>query len=116
MTNEQSFQEWCVVELMGHQRIAGYVTEQTIAGANLLRVDVPAGAGEPPMTRFFGPAAIYSITPVTENVARRAAAYLIRPPVQRWELPAPDRDAAEVAAEDDADEADGFPADNWDGG
>lgn len=36
------FESWCIVELFGHQRIAGLVTEQTIGGCNFVRVDVPA--------------------------------------------------------------------------
>lgn len=30
---------WFIVELMGHRRLAGYVTEQTIAGAGFLPAD-----------------------------------------------------------------------------
>ena len=35
----------CVLDLMGHRRLAGYVSEQEIAGAGMLRIDVPAEAG-----------------------------------------------------------------------
>jgi hypothetical protein len=40
---------WAVLELMGHRRIAGRITEVTIGGAGFLRIDVPSpcagGAG-----------------------------------------------------------------------
>ena len=40
--SEQKFEGFAIVELMGRNVIAGYVSEQVIAGAALLRVDVPA--------------------------------------------------------------------------
>ena len=86
--DERRFEEWAVVELMGHQRIAGKTTEQTIAGAALLRVDVPAVDGQAAFTRFFGPSAIYSIIPTTEQIARRVAASLRAVPISRFDLPA----------------------------
>lgn len=32
---------WAIVELFGHARIAGRVTEQVIAGQGFIRADVP---------------------------------------------------------------------------
>lgn len=45
--DEQSakFEGWCVLELMGHRRLGGYVREQEIAGQGFLRIDVPAPTG-----------------------------------------------------------------------
>ena len=31
---------WCIVELMGHRKLAGLCTEQVIAGNTMLRIDV----------------------------------------------------------------------------
>jgi len=96
--NEQqtSITGWGVVELMGHNVVAGEVSEQTIAGAAFLRVDVPEVDGQRPFTKFFGGAAIYAITPTDEATAREAAARLTVRPVNTWvvpdirrELPAP---------------------------
>lgn len=42
---EAKFDLWCIVELFGHNRIAGRCTEQNVAGVNMLRVDVPATSG-----------------------------------------------------------------------
>ena len=39
---EKAFEQWAIVEIFGHQRIAGKVTEQTIGGCSFVRVDVPA--------------------------------------------------------------------------
>lgn len=87
-TTKESFADWCIIELMGHQRIAGYVTEETIAGAALLRVDVPECPGHTAYTRYIGSSAVYALTPVSEEVARAAAASFRPRPVDRWELPA----------------------------
>lgn len=32
---------WTILELMGHRRLSGYVTEVEVAGAGMLRLDVP---------------------------------------------------------------------------
>lgn len=67
---------WAVVEIMGHKRIAGRVTEEPIAGTNMLRIDVPEVDGRPAYTVYHGGSAIYGITPCSEELARRAAADL----------------------------------------
>lgn len=86
--NQQKFNEWAKVELFGHQVIVGRVTEATLAGGALLRVDVPAlGKELPAFTRFYGPSAIYSISPISEATARGLLAHYRHEPVQRFELP-----------------------------
>ena len=61
-----SFEHHCIIELMGHQRIAGLVTEEEIAGQPFIRVDIPAVDGIAAFTKFYSPNAIYCITPVEE--------------------------------------------------
>jgi len=87
---------WGIVELFGHNVIAGEICEETHAGTAFLRVDVPEVNGSPGFTKFFGGAAIYAITPTDEATARQAAARLAVRPVTVWvvpdgrrELPAP---------------------------
>jgi hypothetical protein len=79
---------WCIMELMGHRRLAGYVTEQEIAGSGFIRIDVPAEGEEVAAVQFYAPASVYAITPTTEDVARKVAAQSRPAPVSRWELPA----------------------------
>jgi hypothetical protein len=98
-----SFNEWCLVELFGHQKIVGKVTEATLAGGTFLRVDVPPFDGDPGFTRFFGPSAIYSINPIAEDVARGLMERYRNEPVSRYELP---------QIEDKSD--DGYPHENED--
>jgi len=84
----EKFDCWCLVELFGHQKIAGKVTESTLAGGAFVRVDVPAVDGEKAFTRFFGPSAIYSINPTTEEIVMAAVSSNYRnAPVSRYELP-----------------------------
>jgi len=83
----EPLQGWFIVELMGHRRLAGRVTEQTIAGVGFLRVDVPGVGDEPIATQFFLPTAIYALTPTTEAMARRVAEASRVEPVKEWELP-----------------------------
>jgi len=118
----QSFNTWAIVEVMGHKRFAGYVTEQTFGVATLIRVDVPetqqperrswqgvrAARTTAAYSKLIGVGSIYCITPCTEEVARRVAAVIeadndpipVAIPEDR-RLPAPTGVGA--AAEDDAD-------------
>lgn len=84
---KQPFEEWALIELFGHQKIVGKVTEASLAGGAFLRVDVPAFNGAKAFTRFYGPGAIYSINPVTEEIARGLMEQYRNEPVSRFELP-----------------------------
>jgi len=75
---KEHFEEWAVIDLFGHQKIAGRVSEQQIGGASFIRVDVPAAGESKPFTKLFGPAAIYSIT-ITDEITAKAAAGCCRP-------------------------------------
>jgi hypothetical protein len=83
------FEGWCILELLGHRRLAGYVREVELAGVGMLRIDVPGEDGRPVATQFYGPSSLYALTPTTEEIARAVAARSRPEPVQRWELPAP---------------------------
>ena len=87
MEEKTAFNEWALVELFGHQKIVGKVSETSLAGGAFLRVDVPALGDSPAFTRFYGPGAIYSINPVTEDIARGLMTRYRNEPVSRYELP-----------------------------
>ena len=89
---------WVILELMGHRRLAGTMTEVELAGGKFLRLDSPGPDGVY-ATQFYAPAAVYCITPTTEEIARNVAASSQPAPVQRWELPA--LDARPLIATDD---------------
>ena len=84
----EAFQSWAVVELMGHRRMAGLVTEQELFGVGMLRIDVP-GADDAMTTQFYSPSALYCLTPVTEHVARAYAAKNYMRPISTFDLALP---------------------------
>lgn len=88
MSEEQNgdFGSWAVVELMGHVKLAGYVTEEERFGVKMGRIDVPGADGQTIVTQYFSGASVYRITPVTEEVARAVAAGNQPQPVTRWDL------------------------------
>jgi len=111
----QSFDSFCIVELMGRQVIAGRVTEQTIGGCALLRVDIPEVDGTPAFTKFYGASSIYCLTPCDEATARAAVAGLRPKPVNVYQLNLPPGIAADqpLKGEDwdpDEDHQDDDPA------
>ena len=50
-------------------------------------VDVPAIGEQKAFTRFYGPSAIYSMSPTTKEIAVAVATHHMNVPVQRYELP-----------------------------
>lgn len=83
----ESFEQWAILELMGHVKLAGRVTEEEHFGAKLGRIDIPNGEGF--TTQYFSGGSIYRLTPTTEEIARGVAQRNQPEPVHRWELPAP---------------------------
>jgi hypothetical protein len=102
---------WCIIELFGHNKIAGYVTTAIIGTSGMLRVDVPEVDGAPAYTRFYGPGAVYSLTLVTEDLAK-AALREIRPAAVTVYIPRQlprGRSDAEDVYEDPAYDVDVLP-------
>lgn len=85
MNQESNFKQWCLVELFGHQKIAGLCSEQNIAGTNMLRVDVPETEKQPAFTKYFGSAAIYAINPIDETTCKSFAEGIQAAPVSPWQ-------------------------------
>lgn len=80
----EKFEQWANVELMGHQRVVGRCSEELIAGSQMLRVDIPDG--ESFSTRYYGASAIYCLTVISEDVARRICSRLTQTPSFAWGL------------------------------
>lgn len=119
MSNQDKFDSWAVVELFGHQQIAGRVTEETIGGCSFLRVDVPdqpalparsyyaASEALPAYTRFFGQGAIYALNPCTESAARGVAARIRAQPAIPYDPPKPAQPALPDHSEHDDQDGSG---------
>lgn len=112
--------QFAIVELFGHGRIAGQISEQTFGGAELVRVDVPAVTYKdteyvdgqrrertvtiPAHTRSFGARAIYGISWCDEAAAILAAHSIRDRPVTSYAL----RSAFEALASGEKRELLGF--------
>jgi hypothetical protein len=97
----EAFESWAIVELFGHQRVAGCVSEQQLAGTTFLRVDVPETDSAEPYTRYYGAGSIYSVTPVSEEIARTAAEHsFVWVPVRKEHAALPAGDAEEEFDDD----------------
>lgn len=80
----ERFEEWAIIDLFGHQKIAGRVSEQQVGGSSFVRVDVPQIKEQAPFTKLFGAGAIYAITITDEETAKVAASYYAPEPMDRW--------------------------------
>jgi hypothetical protein len=98
MGESKSFEGWCILELMGHRRLGGHVTEVTIGGASFLRIDIPC---DPPATQYYPPSSLYCLTPCGEAEARAVAASNAPRPVERWEMAEPVPQLTQAPPHDD---------------
>lgn len=92
MTDQvQAFEAWALVEIFGHSRLAGKVTEQSVGGCNFVRVDVPEvearGVKIPAFTQLLGEKSIFRLTLCTEETARKAAVAWQAAPFVAFEAP-----------------------------
>lgn len=88
----ESLETWAILEIMGHQKFAGFLTEATIAGSAFVRIDVPKvtlkdGRILPPFTKLFGPSSIYAMTPCTEETALAWVSQLRQRAFSEYEAP-----------------------------
>jgi len=84
----EAYEGWAIVELMGHRRLGGQVSQAEQYGTVMLRIDVPRADGSA-TTHFFGGSSLYGVHPTTEEMARMVAERNDPSPVQRWELQPP---------------------------
>lgn len=90
MENEKAvFEGWGIIEIMGHNTIAGYISEVSMYGVAMMRVDVPACGDQSAYTKYYGGSSIYGITPTTQEIATEAAERLRIRPVSEWLIPTP---------------------------
>lgn len=102
---KEPLKSYAVVEMMGHRKIVGLVTESDISGGQLIRVDVLGSTGEPERTEYVGVGSIYCLTIVTEEVAKKTAqSYAPRP---AWAYGLESRPDRQLPDGDDDDYQDG---------
>jgi hypothetical protein len=100
----ESTDMWALVELMGHSRIVGKLTEANLAGGAFLRVDVPGEEWRPAITKFYSPSAVYAITPVTEAEAKAMIEQISPKPVALFQSPLLSEKVGSDSDDDDDDD------------
>lgn len=102
----QNNETWALVEVFGHRRHYGRVTEVEKFGTKMLRVDVPTEAPDRFETFHYGGAAIFGMTEMTEEVCRKLAERDRPRPVRPIDrLPPPRRDFWEDSEADEGADA-----------
>jgi hypothetical protein len=107
MTQETIFDQWAIVEVFGHSRYAGRVTEEKIGSVSFVRVDVPAVKDFAAFTKLLGGSSIFAITPVAEDVARKAAEQFRSRPVEVLHYPHTINSQSQLGFDYDSDYDDG---------
>jgi hypothetical protein len=100
----EKFEQFAIVELMGHSVISGLVSEQVIGGQPFVRVDVPTTQKQLAFTKFFGSGAIYCITPCDEATALIAIDRLLSRPIDLFKLNIPQLSKFFYHPEDDPED------------
>lgn len=104
------FKGWAILEIFGHRKLGGLVEVNPPELPGLIRVDVITDGDAPIATQYYGPTAIFCLTPTTEAVARRLACNSAIRPVARFELldESPVRQLGAHAATGDDDDDESF--------
>jgi hypothetical protein len=80
------FQDWAFVELMGHNKIAGHVTEYKFGNQSMIRIDVPQIDDMPKFSKIFNVSAVYAITPLSEQDATDYARKIKAKPLDVFDM------------------------------
>ena len=105
---------WMFVELLGHNKIAGFVSEYTQWGQTLLRIDVPAGVDTKTgkmmfTTQLYGTHALYCATPINESDAIELAKQYRPAPFSKFDLHKESNRNLDDFKISDSDEMDDMP-------
>ena len=106
---------WGVVEIMGHRTRAGLLSDVSIGGATMLRIEHPTRSdhtGEGPVEEFYAPSAIFAIRPCSREEATTVAGMVWPEPraaLGRAPLPHELEEMVDAQLEDDDDE----PEEPW---
>lgn len=68
---------WAVVEIMGHRRLAGRVSQERLCDKAMLKIEIPVGVdadgGDIFAVEYYAPESMFSICPCSEEQARLEA-------------------------------------------
>lgn len=77
----ESIDSWAILEIMGHRRLAGKLSQAEVAGVPFLRIDIPS---EPPQTQLYPASSVFGITLCSEATARAEVQASVAPAVTHW--------------------------------
>ena len=103
--SDSKFEAWGLIELFGHNRIAGQISEAVIGGCSFIRVDVPEVGDVPAYTKFYTQGAIYAMTITSKDIAVNIAENLRARPVTPYEIRTPQLPFGFIVTEPDEDPA-----------
>lgn len=69
--NEEQIETWAYVEIMGHTKVAGRISERKIGIQIMFQIDVPKPDEGFSHTVIYSPSSIFSIQPTTEEWCRK---------------------------------------------
>ena len=70
-SKDEEFEFWAVVELFGHQKLAGRLSEKPKGSVIFFQVDVPDGQGQIRYSRIINASSIYAINPTDKDTVLR---------------------------------------------
>jgi hypothetical protein len=82
----KAYEGHAILELMGHRRLGGHISEVTMYGGVFCRIDIPGPDGKTISTQFYGDKAIYCVSPCGEKEAMAVALANQPTPVTRYEV------------------------------
>jgi hypothetical protein len=81
----EKFETWGILEVMGHKKYAGRISERTVGNATFIQIDVPPiqdnDATIPAWSKMFHPNSIFALTPTEEEFAKAYAKQLCEKPI-----------------------------------
>jgi len=76
--------QWAIIEIFGHDRYVGIISDHQIGGESFVRVDIPDTGEKMGFTKLFGKNAIYSITFIDENTGEILIKEMEQEPIKLW--------------------------------
>lgn len=89
LDENNTFGVWGILELMGHVKLGGFITQEELFGTKVGRIDVPGPNGTI-TTQYFGGGSLYRLTPCTAEVAKAFAVKNQPQPVHLFQLELPE--------------------------
>lgn len=87
--NNLDFNCWAIVQVYGHTKYAGHISERLVFGKVMLELTVPEVSNLevklPGFTKILNPDSVFDITPVSEEYAISMANKLVKQPIEGYE-------------------------------